>query len=117
LIRAAALTAAFTAVLISGADAQWQLQPVPTVGPVKAIETVDGEPAIAIGHGWFRVITDAGRIRLVATAGPLQRPRPPGALPDGRIAEGRPDDHRCDAWAGQQPSQRYLVRPQPPVLG
>jgi hypothetical protein len=104
LIRAAALTAAFTAVLISGADAQWQLQPVPTVGPVKAIETVDGEPAIAIGHGWFRVITDAGRIRLVATAGPLQRPRPPGALPDGRIAEGRRNIAR--AWLAD-PTDRY----------
>jgi hypothetical protein len=41
------------------------LQPVPTVGPVKAIETVDGEPVIAIGHGWFRIIADAGRVRLV----------------------------------------------------
>lgn len=102
--RTAALAAAITAALISSADAQWQLQPVPTVGPVKAIETVDGEPAIAIGHGWFRIIADAGRVRLVATAGPLQRPLPPGMLPDGRIAEGRRDIAR--AWLAD-PTDRY----------
>jgi hypothetical protein len=104
LTRTAALAAAITAALISGANAQWQLQPVPTVGPVKTIETVEGEPAIAIGHGWFRIIAEAGRIRLVATAGPLQRPLPPGALPDGRIAEGWRSIAR--AWFAD-PTDRY----------
>ena len=104
MIRAATIAAAILtgASPISAAD--WMLQPVPTVGPIKTIETVDGEPAIAIGNGWFRIIADNNRARLVATAGPPQRPLPDGALPDGRVAEGARGIAR--AWLAD-PTNRY----------
>jgi hypothetical protein len=104
-MRTTALAAAVMAGLAAGdATADWQVQPVPTVGPVKALDTADGEPVVSIGHGWFRLIADGTRIRLVATAGPLQRPLPQDALPDGRIAEGRQNVAR--AWLAE-PTDRY----------
>jgi len=104
LIRTVALAAAILAGASPSPAADWMLQTVPAAGPVKAIETVDGEPAVAIGSGWFRIITDNNRARLVATAGPLQRPLPDGALPDGRIAEGARNTAR--AWLAD-PTDRY----------
>jgi len=104
LIRAAAIAAAIFAGASPSPAADWMLQTVPAAGPVKAIETVDGEPAVAIGSGWFRIIADNNRARLVATAGPLQRPLPDGALPDGRIAEGARNIAR--AWLAD-PTGRY----------
>jgi len=103
--RSALLGAAILAGIAAGdAAADWQVQPVPTVGPVKAIDVADGEPVVSIGHGWFRLMADGTRIRMVATAGPLQRPLSPNALPDGRIAEGRRDIAR--AWLAD-PTDRY----------
>jgi hypothetical protein len=104
LIRAIAIAAAILACASPSPAADWMLQTVPASGPVKVIETVDGEPVIAIGHGWFRIIADNNRARLVATAGPPQRPLPDGALPDGRIAEGARDIAR--AWLAD-PTDRY----------
>ena len=104
MIRAAAIAAAILAGASPSPAADWMLQTVPAAGPVKAIETVDGEPAVAIGSGWFRIIADNNRARLVATAGPLQRPLPDGALPDGRIAEGARNIAR--AWLAD-PTGRY----------
>ncbi len=97
MIRALVLVAAAIS-FAPAAAAQWQLQAVPTVGPVKAIEMADGEPAIGIGHGWFRIIADGNRIRLVATAGPhraaaasRRTPRRPhgGGQPRGRAGLAR----------------------------
>jgi hypothetical protein len=104
LIRAAAIAAAILAGASPSPATDWMLQTVPAAGPVKAIETVDGQPAIAMGSGWFRIIADNNRARLVATAGPLQRPLPDGALPDGRIAEGARNIAR--AWLAD-PTGRY----------
>jgi hypothetical protein len=103
-MRAIAIAAALAAFAAPGEAADWMLQAVPTVGPVKAIETVDNEPVISIGHGWFRTIADGNRLRLVATAGPPQRPHPSGALPKGRVAEGRRAIAR--AWLAE-PTGRY----------
>lgn len=103
MIRALVLVAAAIS-FAPAAAAQWQLQAVPTVGPVKAIEMADGEPAIGIGHGWFRIIADGNRIRLVATAGPHPRPPPAGALPGARMAEGSREVAR--AWLAE-PTDRY----------
>ena len=108
-----AATIAIAAVLVgalpgqtqeSPAAGEWRVEPIPTVGPVKAIETVAGDPRIAIGGGWFRTIVGTHAITLVATVGPAQRARPPDALPDGRIAEGKRDIAR--AWFAE-PTGRY----------
>jgi hypothetical protein len=103
-IRAAAIAVAIVAGTAPSPAADWSLHPIPAAGPVKAIDIVDGEPAVAIGHGWFRIVGDNNRLRLVATAGPSRRPLPEGALPDGRIAEGRRDIAR--AWLAD-PTGRY----------
>jgi hypothetical protein len=101
---AAIAVAAALAGLAPGKADEWRLEVIPTVGPVKAIETVADDPRIAIGGGWFRTIVGATAITLVATIGPPQRPRPPDALPDGRIAEGKRDVAR--AWLAD-PTDRY----------
>jgi hypothetical protein len=94
-------------VLICATSAQasdWTLQTISAAGPVKAIETLNDGPAISIGHGWFRIQADGGRLRLVATAGPSQRPLPPNALPSGTVAEGQGEIAR--AWLSH-PTTRY----------
>jgi FG-GAP-like repeat len=104
MIRIGGLVAAALAVATPCPAADWILQPIPAAGPVRAIESVDGEPAISIGHGWFRIVADNNRARLVATSGPPQRSPPVGALPDGRIAEGTRGIAR--AWLAD-PTDRY----------
>jgi hypothetical protein len=89
---------------LPAAAADWRAEILPTPGPVKAIETVAGEPHILIGNGWFRIVTRSNAVTLAATAKPLPRPRPAGYLPDGRIAEGRHDISR--AWLAE-PTERY----------
>ena len=103
--RAAAIALAMTlAGFMPGKADEWRLEVIPTPGPVKAIETVGGDPYISIGGGWFRTIVGTNAITLVATLGPVRRPPPPGALPDGRIAEGKRDIAR--AWLAG-PTDRY----------
>lgn len=104
MVAAVAAAVAGFACTAPGQAADWTAQPVPTVGPVKAIETAGGEPIVLIGGGWFRIIAEANRLRLVATAGPPPRPELPNALPDGRIAAGRRDIAR--AWLAE-PTSRY----------
>jgi hypothetical protein len=94
-------------IVLAGTPAQaneWRLETIPTVGPVQAIQTVAGEPLIFIGNGWFRTVVGTTRVTLGAAAGPIQRPRPPDALPDGRIAEGPGAIAR--AWFAE-PTDRY----------
>ena len=83
---------------------EWRLETIPTVGPVQAVQTIAGEPHIFIGNGWFRTVVGTTRVTLGATAGPPQRPRPPDALPDGRIAEGPGVIAR--SWLAE-PTDRY----------
>ena len=84
--------------------AEWVLQTIPAAGPIKVIETLPDGPAVLIGAGWFRIHADGNRYRLVATAGPSQRPLPPNALPDATIAEGPREIAR--AWLAD-PTKRY----------
>jgi hypothetical protein len=97
---------ATTLVLLSGpaSAADWTLQAIPAAGPVKVIETLPDGPVVLIGAGWFRLHYDGTRYRLVATAGPSQRPLPLHALPDGIIAEGQREVAR--AWFAD-PTNRY----------
>jgi hypothetical protein len=103
-IRFAAAALALAAGVLPAPAADWVLQTIPAAGPVKAIDVSGTEPVISIGGGWFRVFGDETRLRLVATAGPSQMPRPPGALPDGQIARGRLSVAR--AWLAE-PTDRY----------
>jgi hypothetical protein len=103
-LAAAAVILAQLGLGAAGGAAEWIVQAIPAAGPIRAIETVGGEPVVAVGHGWFRIFDDGQRLRLVATAGPALRPKPAGALPDGRIAEGRRDIAR--AWLAD-PTERY----------
>jgi hypothetical protein len=103
-MRTPAVMAALVALSAPAQAADWMVQPIPTVGPVKAIAVVDDGPIMLIGGGWFRIVNDDHRRRLVATAGPPQIQRPDGALPDGRIATGRNGIAR--AWLAD-PTDRY----------
>ena len=103
--RATAIALAATlASFMPGKADEWRLEVIPTAGPVKAIETIGDDPHIAIGGGWFRTIVGTNAITLVASRGPTLRQQPPGALPDGRIAEGKGDIAR--AWLAG-PTDRY----------
>ena len=104
MIRLGLAAVAVTIAVQASSAAEWTLQAVPAAGPVKAIETLPDGPAVFIGQGWFRLLTDGNRLRLVATAGPSQLPHPPNALPDGRIAEGSGDIARV--WLAE-PTGRY----------
>lgn len=101
--RAVAIAFALVAGILP-AKADWVLETIPTPGPVKAVESVANQPRVAIGGGWFRTIVGTHAITLVATVGPLRRPLPPEALPDGRIAEGRRTVART--WLAE-PTGRY----------
>ena len=106
--RGAAIACVIAAcITLAGLPAQaneWRLETIPTVGPVQAVQTVAGEPMILIGNGWFRTVVGTTRVTLGAAAGLFQRPRPPDALPDGRIAEGPGAVAR--AWFAE-PTDRY----------
>ncbi len=103
--RAAAIAIAVTlGSLMPGQADEWRIEAIPTPGPVKAIETIGDDPHISIGGGWFRTIVGTNSITLVAARGPALRPQPPGALPDGRIAEGKRDIARV--WLAG-PTDRY----------
>ncbi|MBX9843970.1 MAG: VCBS repeat-containing protein [Xanthobacteraceae bacterium] len=104
MIRALVAIAAATTFAAPGRAADWVLQTIPAAGPVKVIETLPGGPVVLIGAGWFRLHHDGNRHRLVATAGPSQRPLPLNALPDGIIAEGPREVAR--AWLAD-PTNRY----------
>ncbi len=101
---AAVAYALFIASSCPNQAAEWRLNIIATPGPVKAIDTSGAEPIVAIGHGWFRLVARTDRMTLAATAGPPQRARPDGALPDGRIATGKRDIAR--AWLAE-PTDRY----------
>ncbi|MBM3527097.1 MAG: VCBS repeat-containing protein [Alphaproteobacteria bacterium] len=103
-MRTAIVAVAASVLAMPCEAADWVLQPIPTVGPVKAIETVEDGPIVLIGGGWFRPLADGNRIRMVATAGPPQFQRPPDALPDSRVAEGKRTIAR--AWLAE-PTGRY----------
>ena len=62
----------------------------------------DGEPGdCAIGHGWFRIIADGNRIRLVATAAaPIRGRRQPARLPGGPHARRAAARSRA-AWLAE----------------
>jgi hypothetical protein len=101
-IAAVMLAAAATAT--AAAAERWQVDRLPTPGPVRSIEQPNGEPLVAIGGGWFRVVTGTQRLTLAASAGPVRRPMPPGALSDSRIASGKGPIAR--AWLAE-PTGRY----------
>ena len=103
-MRAAIATIAALTIVHSSEAADWVIQTIPAPGPVKAIELLHDGPVVAIGQGWFRLLKDGNRLRLVATAGPSQLPHPPNALPDGRIANGGRNIAR--AWLAD-PTGRY----------
>jgi hypothetical protein len=65
---------------------------------------LNGEALIAIGGGWFRPVAGTQRLTLAATAGPIRRTPPAGALPDGRVALGKGPIAR--AWLAE-PTGRY----------
>jgi FG-GAP-like repeat len=102
-IAIASAAVAFASAPTIRAD-EWRLEPISTPGPVKAVESADDGGRIAIGGGWFRAIVGTHAIGLAATIGPVSRPRPKDALPDGRIAEGKRDIAR--AWLAD-PTTRY----------
>ena len=66
-MRAIAIAAVAAALALPCEAADWALQTIPTVGPVKAIETVEDGPIVLIGHGWFRPIADNNRIGQTIT--------------------------------------------------
>ncbi len=100
---ALALCLLWTCLGAAPAAAQWRIEIVRTVGPVKAVESVGGEPYVLIGGGWFRLIAGTHEISFAATAKPLARAVPQGALPDGRVAQGR---EIARAWLSS-PTGRY----------
>ena len=102
-MRALAL-ALLTFAAVPAAAAEWRAEIVPTPGRVSAIETVGGEVRVAIGGAWFRVARTPQGARLAPAAAPARPPRPPGALPDGRVALGRADIARAFLAA---PTPRY----------
>jgi hypothetical protein len=82
----------------------WRFEPISAPGPIKSIDNTDDGGRFAIGGGLFRAIVGTYVVGLVATAGTVARPRPNGALPDSRIAEGRRNIAR--AWLAD-PTERY----------
>jgi hypothetical protein len=94
----------FAATAAAHADDRWLVETLPVPGPVKAIENTAEGALIAIGGGWFRVVAGTYRLTLAATAGPIRRPLPPDALPDGRVAQGKGTLAR--AWLAE-PTTRY----------
>jgi hypothetical protein len=103
-LRRALTIAALIAAAATAQAEEWRLEPIATQGPVKAFEATEDGGRFAIGGGWFRPMVRTYGLNLVATIGGLDRPRPPGALPDGRLAEGKRDIAR--AWLAD-PTARY----------
>jgi hypothetical protein len=83
---------------------EWRAEPISAPGPVKAVDNSEDGGRFAIGGGWFRAVLGTYVVGLVATAGPSARPRPNGALPDGRVATGK--RQIALAWLAD-PTERY----------
>jgi hypothetical protein len=101
---AIALAAALFAGTMPGQANEWRVEPISAPGPVKSIDNTEDGGRFAIGGGLFRAIMRTYGVGLVATAGTVSRPRPDGALPDSRIAEGKRNIAR--AWLAD-PTGRY----------
>lgn len=104
-MRLATIAAAMFAAMVSAqANDRWQAEPIPTPGPVKAIDASGRGALISIGGGWFRPIVGTHSVTLVATVGPPRQEPPNGALRDGRVALGKGSIAR--AWLAD-PTDRY----------
>lgn len=105
-MRFAALTGLALAWAAAGTaqDADWRVQHVDTPARVTAIKTIGRQVRMKAGGLWYALTPKGGGIALRSVeAAPVPQP-PDGALPDGRVVEGK-RDIAC-VWLAE-PTSRY----------